>query len=154
MAEELQEILIEIQKLKQDGAPLGILKKQLAKATLQFIQFRLNARQIVEENENAKAATAVLKMEVDQHNMQLQGLLYEKNHYNKEIASCNSFRRDSQFFLSSVWLFGCQSFFVSFSCQSHLALNVQAVDEYWKSLWQTVTRLWGFAEGTTNEVIQ
>lgn len=57
-----------------------------------FCRLRLAAKQLIEEGEILKAKTADSKAEVDLTSLQLQSLLYEKNYYNKEIASCRSFK--------------------------------------------------------------
>ena len=55
-------------------------------------RLRAAARHQIEEGEALKAKTAESKAEVDLSSLQLQNLLYEKNYYKKEIASCQSFR--------------------------------------------------------------
>ena len=55
-------------------------------------RLRLSTKQQIEEVEVQKAKTADSKTLVDASSLQLQSLLYEKNYYNKEIASCRSFQ--------------------------------------------------------------
>ena len=54
-------------------------------------RLRLATRKEVEEVELQKTKTAESKAEADLTSLQLQNLLYEKNYYNKEIATCRSF---------------------------------------------------------------
>ena len=49
-------------------------------------------RKEVEDVELQKNSTADSKAESDLSSLQLQNLLYEKNYYSKEIASCRSFQ--------------------------------------------------------------
>lgn len=80
------------QSLRKSGASDEIVQAALGRAALQLAKTRLMARKAIEEVEATRKETNQLSTEVDQHHMQLQSLLYEKNHYNKEIAFCRSFR--------------------------------------------------------------
>ena len=87
----VKNLLKEILAVKRSGAESAELKPLLTKAALEVVKLRLTARQQVEKVEEHKAQTAESKAEVDQSNLQLQNLLYEKNYYTKELASCRSF---------------------------------------------------------------
>ena len=87
----VKNLLKEILAVKRSGAESAELKPLLTKAALEVVKLRLTAREQVEVFEEHKAQTAESKAEVDQSNLQLQNLLYEKNYYTKELASCRSF---------------------------------------------------------------
>lgn len=95
MTEDLKQTLTQIIALKKADGSTEQYQQLLANASLLAIKIRLGAKQVVGETERIKVETAALRDEADQHDMLLQSLLYEKNHYNKEIASCRSFRYHS-----------------------------------------------------------
>lgn len=88
----LLDLLQETATAKKEGASKLELKRLLTQAAVEIVKLRQNAREQVDAVEESKAVTAESKHEVDQSNLQLQNLLYEKNYYNKEIASCQNFK--------------------------------------------------------------
>ena len=88
----LSDNVAELDALRKAGSPHESLQALSAQITLQLIKLRKTVRATGEEGESIKLDTLAMKASVDQHHMQLQSHLYEKNHYNKEIAACRSFR--------------------------------------------------------------
>lgn len=67
------------------------LSELLTRTATNLIKLRQAAKNQVEEVERRKTQTAQSKSDVEVSNLQLQNLLYEKNYYTKEIATCRSF---------------------------------------------------------------
>ena len=84
--------LREIVAAKARGAERTELKELLAHTAIQLIKLRQAAKAQVEEVETFKANTTQCKSDVEISSLQLQNLLYEKNYYLKEIASCRNFQ--------------------------------------------------------------
>lgn len=92
LCKTLQSQVAELDTLQRAGSPEEIVQKLICKATLQLVQLKKQIEASVQDVEATKSQTSTMRAAVDQHFMQLQSHLYEKNHYNKEIAACRSFR--------------------------------------------------------------
>lgn len=84
--------LADVSTLQSNDASKDLMQKLVAKTTLQLVTIRKKMRISMDDVDAVKAETNAMRADVDQHYMQLQSHLYEKNHYNKEIAACRSFK--------------------------------------------------------------
>lgn len=84
--------LCDVVEAKRSGVEKADLKTLLSQTAVQIVKLRQAAKQQVEDVEQHKSDTAQSRAEVDVSNLQLQNLLYEKNYYTKEIATCKNFR--------------------------------------------------------------
>ncbi|KAK9807675.1 hypothetical protein WJX72_005906 [[Myrmecia] bisecta] len=75
----------------EKGADASILAAHRPQGALQLIELREISRAVVFSTEELKDTTAAAKARLDQSNLQLQNLLYEKNHYINEIKACQDF---------------------------------------------------------------
>lgn len=63
-----------------------------ADGVLRLLKLKAAHRALCEATEALREATGDAKSRLDQSSLQLQNLLYEKQHYEREIASCRAFR--------------------------------------------------------------
>jgi len=68
------------------------LQDRLNAGAVKILKLKAIHRAMCDSTESLREATADAKTQLDQSSLQLQSLLYEKHHYEKEIQSCTSFR--------------------------------------------------------------
>jgi predicted nucleic acid-binding Zn-ribbon protein len=68
----------------------------LQQVTLEIISLKQDNRDFQNNAEQLKTTVTQEKIKLDQLNLQLQNLLYEKNHLKKEILECRDFKRSQQ----------------------------------------------------------
>ncbi len=88
----MQEMFKEILKIQKEGGGAENFKPVLKKAALELVRLKLAAKAQVDAIEQQKTATAESKAHLDESNLRLQNLLYEKNYYSKEIATCLTYK--------------------------------------------------------------
>jgi hypothetical protein len=89
--QELQQLTLQIIEKKKQGKPTA-LQPLLLKCSTICIDLKENNRAVHQEIETRKEETSSHKKKLDQLNLQLQNLLYEKNYLTKEIFLCKEFR--------------------------------------------------------------
>mmetsp|Transcript_37376 Transcript_37376/g.83177 ORF Transcript_37376/g.83177 Transcript_37376/m.83177 type:complete len:438 (+) Transcript_37376:84-1397(+) len=95
MEEELARvcsIAAELVAGKQASASSDKFKALAAEGLLTLLRLRKNNRILAQSTEELKEDTSKAKTHLEQADLQLQNLLYEKQYYEKEIRSCRSFR--------------------------------------------------------------
>jgi THO complex subunit 5 len=70
--------------------------QNLQQVTLEIISLKQDNRDFQTNAEQLKTTVTQEKIKLDQLNLQLQNLLYEKNHLKKEIVECRDFKRSQQ----------------------------------------------------------
>lgn len=75
----------------QTGGALQI-KESATHGALKILELKSVHRLLCESTEALREGTVDAKTHLDQASLHLQNLIYEKHHYEKEIASCTSFR--------------------------------------------------------------
>ena len=73
------------------GGEVPSLPGLVETGALQILGLKQVHRQLCEATEGLREATAEAKAQLDQSSLQLQNLLYEQQHYEKEIASCRAY---------------------------------------------------------------
>jgi THO complex subunit 5 len=68
------------------------LQDRLNAGAVKILKLKAIHRAMCNSTEALREATGDAKTQLDQSSLQLQSLLYEKHHYEKEIQSCTSFR--------------------------------------------------------------
>lgn len=68
------------------------LQDRLNAGAVKILKLKAIHRAMCDSTESLREATGDAKTQLDQSSLQLQSLLYEKHHYEKEIQSCTSFR--------------------------------------------------------------
>ena len=68
------------------------LQDRLNAGAVKILKLKAIHRAMCEGTEALREGTGHAKTQLDQSSLQLQSLLYEKHHYEKEIQSCTSFR--------------------------------------------------------------
>lgn len=78
---------------KRDGAlPADGLAAVFEAGALHVLSLKQAHRELCEASEALREATSEAKTQLDQSSLQLQNLLYEQQHYEKEIAGCRAFQ--------------------------------------------------------------
>lgn len=93
VAHHLGEIFDQLFKSKSGGDADAIHDLSTSGA-VQILELKETHRRLCENNESLRESTSDSKVQLDQTTLQLQNLLYEKHHYEKEIRSCTSFRSE------------------------------------------------------------
>lgn len=83
--------LAQLLQLKHDGAPPD-WQSALAAGALRILDLKRAHRNLCDSTEALRDDTSLAKTLLDQSSLQLQNLLYEKQHYEKEISSCRAFK--------------------------------------------------------------
>ncbi len=78
-------------QLKQEGS-LDNLPGFVEAGALQILSLKQVHRELCEATEGLRDATSEAKTQLDQSSLQLQNLLYEQQHYEKEIESCRAYQ--------------------------------------------------------------
>ena len=78
-------------QLKREGS-LDSLPGYLQAGALEILSLKQVHRELCEATEVLRDATAEAKTQLDQSSLQLQNLLYEQQHYEKEIAGCRAYK--------------------------------------------------------------
>jgi THO complex subunit 5 len=89
--EALGELFSEILNLK-GATDSKELQERLNAGAVKILKLKAIHRAMCNSTESLREATGDAKTQLDQSSLQLQSLLYEKHHYEKEIQSCTSFR--------------------------------------------------------------
>lgn len=76
------------------------------------LELKAAHRALCESTDTAREAAAEAKVALDQSSLQLQNLLYEKGHYEKEVSSCRGWR--SAYSDEQVRLGGCVAWWSCF----------------------------------------
>ncbi|KAL8141127.1 hypothetical protein V2J09_007148 [Rumex salicifolius] len=89
-----EEIVAKLLSLKKEGKPKSHneLHELVTQMVLNFVSLRQANRNILVEEDRVKAETESAKAPVDSTTLQLQNLMYEKNHYLKAIKACTDFK--------------------------------------------------------------
>jgi len=90
----IREKLEKIIKSKKDGVQFKENKTvhgMLEDISLAFAELKSDNRDAQMENEIKKTEVSKEKQQLNQFNLQLQNILYEKNHFLKEIKQCRDF---------------------------------------------------------------
>jgi THO complex subunit 5 len=87
----LGDLFIEILNLKS-ATDSKELQERLNAGAVKILKLKAIHRAMCNSTESLREATGDAKTQLDQSSLQLQSLLYEKHHYEKEIQSCTSFR--------------------------------------------------------------
>lgn len=77
-------------QLKRDG--LDNLPGYVEAGAMHILNLKQVHRELCEATEGLRESTAEAKSQLDQSSLQLQNLLYEQQHYEKEIASCRAYK--------------------------------------------------------------
>ena len=77
-------------------------------ASLLFLNLKASNRDVLEGVEAVREQTASAKKELDEKRLQLQNVLYEKSHIQKEIKTCQDFR--SKYTDPQIGLCGVEEF--------------------------------------------
>lgn len=84
----LEEAAAQVLQACQDGPS----SKAVARAgSLAIINLKRQNRELFDDVEMKRQRTSEAKQHMEKINLQLENLLYERNHYEKEINSCRSF---------------------------------------------------------------
>jgi len=71
---------------------LSQVKENSTLGSIKILELKEIHRMLCEDTEALGEGTVEAKIHLDQSSLQLQNLLYEKHHYEKEIEACTSFR--------------------------------------------------------------
>lgn len=85
---QVTELLLQ---MKRSGAATDKIHGIAEKGVLGLLAMRESHRQLCLQVEQLREETSVYRRDLDQSNLQLQNLLYEKQYYEKEIQACRSF---------------------------------------------------------------
>lgn len=77
--------------LKRAGEPVDNLTGFIEAGALQILALKQAHRELCERTEALREATSEAKTQLDHSSLQLQNLLYEQQHYEKEIAGCRAY---------------------------------------------------------------
>lgn len=88
----MEEIAAKMLSMKKEARSKSDLKELITNMSLLFIALRQVNRTILLEEDRVKAETESAKAPVDFTTLQLQNLMYEKNHYMKAIKACKDFK--------------------------------------------------------------
>ncbi|KAL5982479.1 hypothetical protein ACLOJK_016551 [Asimina triloba] len=88
----MEEIVAKMLFLKKEGRPKSELRELITQLSMLFVNLRQINRTILLEEDRMKAETERAKAPVDFTTLQLQNLMYEKNHYLKAIKACKDFK--------------------------------------------------------------
>ena len=75
-----------------DTSPGSVLSKATSEAAVLSVALKMQERRALLATEACKVQVEDDKKALDQHHLQLQNLLYERNHLLREIERCRSFR--------------------------------------------------------------
>src|SRR5689334_12652969 len=92
LSEILKETSKEILSAKEKNDSVDNLRKLITKSSLLFLELKQANRETFTEVENKKVDHQKEKVKLDQLNLQLQNLLYEKAHLKREIQACKDFK--------------------------------------------------------------
>jgi THO complex subunit 5 len=84
-------------------------------ASLMFLELKATNRDVLEGIEATREQTSGAKKELDDTRLQLQNVLYEKSHIQKEIKTCQDFR--SKYTDEAIGLCGVAAFKASASAE-------------------------------------
>jgi THO complex subunit 5 len=83
----------ELLLLAQDGPSAAAdLQRLFSEGAVKILEYKQFHRDLCEQTEQQRVATSDAKVRLDHSSLQLQNLLYEQQHYEKEIRSCRAFR--------------------------------------------------------------
>ncbi|KAI5077768.1 hypothetical protein GOP47_0007592 [Adiantum capillus-veneris] len=88
----IEEILAKILFIKKEGRNRSDLRELFTQASVAFLNLRQINRVILQDEDHVKQETEAAKLPVDYTTLQLNNLLYEKNHYLKAISACKDFK--------------------------------------------------------------
>ena len=88
-AQALADVFEQLLAIKlDDGVPD---EPALAAGVLKLLELKQAHRALCESTEALREETALAKAGLDQSSLQLQNLLYERGHYDREIRDCRDF---------------------------------------------------------------
>ncbi|MCO5580345.1 hypothetical protein L7F22_034211 [Adiantum nelumboides] len=88
----IEEILAKVLFIKKEGRNRAELRELFTQASVAFLNLRQINRVILQDEDRVKQETEAAKLPVDYTTLQLNNLLYEKNHYLKAISACKDFK--------------------------------------------------------------
>ena len=77
---------------RRDGDLPADIQGVFAAGAVRILELKAAHRQLCESTDELREAAAEAKSQLDQSSLQLQNLLYERQHYEKEIASCRGWQ--------------------------------------------------------------
>lgn len=89
---QFKDSLGEALDLKRKEKDRAGIKSALTDAAIHLIELRRLSRKFFLDEDRVRSETDAAKAPLDQSILQLNNLLYEKNHYRIEIQSCREFR--------------------------------------------------------------
>lgn len=87
----LGDLFTQILQLNGEASP-DDYQSLITAGAVKILELKSVHRGMCESTETLREATSDAKVHLDQSSLQLQSLIYEKHHYEKEIQSCTSFR--------------------------------------------------------------
>lgn len=88
----IEETLAKILFIKKEGRNRSELRELFTQASVAFLNLRQINRIILQDEDRIKQETEAAKLPVDYTTLQLNNLLYQKNHYLKAINACKDFK--------------------------------------------------------------
>lgn len=88
----IEETLAKILFIKKEGRNRAELRELFTQASVAFLNLRQINRVILQDEDRVKQETEAAKLPVDYTTLQLNNLLYQKNHYLKAISACKDFK--------------------------------------------------------------
>lgn len=88
----IESIIAKMLSIKKDGLSKSQLAELVTQMSLNFVSLRQANRSILIQEDHVKQETEHAKAPVDFTTLQLQNLMYEKNHYVKAIKACKDFK--------------------------------------------------------------
>jgi hypothetical protein len=93
------EYVTQLLQARRDGALPADVQGVFSAGAVLILELKAAHRQLCESTDALREAAGEAKSQLDQSSLQLQNLLYERQHYEKEIASCRGWQsayRDEQ----------------------------------------------------------
>jgi hypothetical protein len=93
------EFFTQLLQARRDGALPADVQGVFSAGAVRILELKAAHRQLCESTDALREAAGEAKSQLDQSSLQLQNLLYERQHYEKEIASCRGWQsayRDEQ----------------------------------------------------------
>lgn len=103
--QQLRRVAEKILELRKAGSSSETIRDATSQGLVLVLQLKDSNKSLSMHTEELRASTSDKKNEIDQSNLQLQNLQYEKQYYEREIRACNSFASafsDEQIGLMSV----------------------------------------------------
>ena len=92
LCQNIRENLASLIALKRAGAANNEWKAKITDASLSILELKQSNREAQIYTESKKSEVSRSKQKLNQLNLQYYNILYEKNHFLKEIKQCRDFR--------------------------------------------------------------